>query len=101
MASRLQLQSKLEGLLTLKNVYYQPPATIRMSYPAIRYSPAKPDSRFANNKRYAIMRRYSLIVISMTPDPEVIDKILELPYSSPGEPYIADNLYHYPITLYY
>lgn len=101
MASRLQLQSKLEELLTLKNVYYQPPATIRMNYPAIRYALSVPDSRFANNKRYAIMRCYNLIVISMTPDPEVVDKILELPYSSPGRSYVSDNLYHYPITIYY
>ena len=37
MATREQLQTKLEELLKSRNVYYQPPATVRISYPAIVY----------------------------------------------------------------
>lgn len=98
---RLNLQSKLEELLGSRNVYYQPPETVKMQYDAIRYSLGIPESRFANDKRYAYLKRYELIVISRKPDPEVVEKILELPYSSPGKSYTADGLNHYPITLYY
>ena len=34
MASRLELQSKFEELLGSRNVYYQPPESIKMSYTA-------------------------------------------------------------------
>lgn len=101
MASRLNLQSKLEELLGNRNVYYQPPETLNMSYPAIRYSLSEPDVKFANDKRYLNTKCYELIVISKLPDPEVVDKILDLPYTSMGRPYPSNNLYHYPIKIYY
>lgn len=101
MASRLDLQSKLEELLGSRNVYYQPPETLNMSYPAIRYSLGESDVKFANNAKYQNMKSYELIVISKLPDPEVVDKILDLPYTSLGRPYPSNNLYHYPIKIYY
>lgn len=101
MSSRADLQSKLEEILGTRNVYYQPPATVVMNYDAIQYSLSEIDTRFANNNKYKNMNCYNVIVISRKPDPEVVLKILELPYSSLGRPYVADNLNHYPITLYY
>ena len=98
--TRLTLQSKLEELLGSRNVYYQPPETIKMQYDAIRYSLGSNDSRYANDKKYTSLKRYDLVVISRKPDPEVVDKILDLPYTSLGKTYVVDNLNHYPITLY-
>ena len=101
MGQRLKLQSKLEELLGSKNVYYQPPADVHMKYPAIRYSKSKMDSTKANNKSYINKTRYEITVISTTPDHPVIEKILELPYSSHDRWYAANNLNHDVITLYY
>ena len=101
MASRLELHTKLEELHGNKNVYYDPPNNIRMEYDAIRYSLSTPSIMYADNRKYKNMNCYDLIVIARRSDPEVVGKILELPYTSPGKPYIADNLYHYPITIYY
>ena len=101
MSSRIDLQSKLEEFLGSRNVYYQPPSTVMMSYDAIRYSLSKKDTRFADDIKYKNMNCYDLIVISKKPDPEVVEKILDLPYASLGKPYVADNLNHYPITLYF
>lgn len=101
MASREELQFTLEELLESRNVYYNPPANIQMQYDAIRYKLSAIQSDYANNNKYTKMKCYDLIVISRKPDPEVVYKILELPYSSLGRPYTADNLNHYPITLYY
>ena len=86
MSSRLELQTKLEELLGSRNVYYQPPETVKMEYPAIVYS--------KKNK-------YSLIVISKKPDDPVIDKLLEVPYCSYDRSYKSDNLNHDVLTLYY
>lgn len=101
MGRRLKLQSKLEELLGSRHVYYQPPAEVQMKYPAIRYSKSKIDSTFANNTKYINKTRYEIIVISATPDHPVIEKLLELPYSSHDRCYPANNLNHDVITLYY
>lgn len=100
-ARRLELQSKLEELLGSRNVYYQPPATVQMKYPAIRYSKSKIDSTFANNSKYLNKTRYEITVIDSMPDNPVIAKLLRLPYSSHDRWYTADNLNHDVITLYY
>lgn len=101
MATREELQATLERLLGSRNVYYNPPANIQMKYDAIRYSLSSIRSDYANNIKYKNMKCYDLIVISRKPDPKVVEEILQLSYSSLGRPYTADNLYHYPITLYY
>lgn len=101
MASQEELQAKLENLLGLKHVYYQPPENFTMEYPAIRYSLAKIESIFANNAKYNNKNRYEVIVIDKLPDNEVIQKILALPYSSYDRRYVSDNLNHDVITLYF
>lgn len=101
MASRTQLQSKLEEFLGSRQVFYQPPESVKMQYPAIKYSKKKPDSKHANNSRYFKMNCYEIIVIDRIPDNPVIEAILELPYSSWERHYTADNLNHDVLTLYY
>lgn len=101
MPSRDELQTIFEELLGSRNVYYDPPTNLRMNYDAIRYSLSALNIRFANDKRYLNKKRYDAVVIARDPDPEVVDKILELPYTSMGKPYTADNLHHYPITIYF
>ena len=101
MGSRLELQSIFEELLGSRNVYYNPPATLVMQYDAIRYSLGGIQPTHANNAKYSKMKRYEGIVISKKSDPEVVDKILDLQYTSLGTPYKADNLNHYPFTIYF
>lgn len=101
MASRLELQSKLEELLGSRNVYYQPPESVKLNYPAIIYSKSNLLDRFANDKRYSKLSRYEIIVVDKKPDNAVIDAILDLPYCSFDRHYTADNLYHDTLSLYY
>lgn len=101
MATWQQLQSELIGLLGSRNVYYQPPESTKMEYPAIRYSKSDIESDYANNAKYSKRKRYELVVIARKPDNEVIDKLLELPYCSYDRHYVSDNLHHDTLTLYY
>lgn len=101
MAERENLQTILESLLGSENVYYQPPETIKMRYPAIRYNRSRMDSKYANNKKYSMMDCYELTVISRLPDDPVIKKLLQLPYCSYDRHYVADNLHHDVLTIYY
>lgn len=100
MKTRLELQAKLEELLGAKHVYYQPPASVKMEYPAIRYSKNDIVSRHADDTIYHKMTRYEIIVIDKRPDNAVIDKLLELPYCSYDRHYISDNLNHDVLTIY-
>ena len=101
MASRAELQKELETLLGSRNVYYQAPATVKMEYPAIRYSKSDIDIKSANDKPYLHKKKYEITVIDRKPDNEVIDKLLKIPMSSYDRYYTADNLHHDVITLYY
>ena len=99
--NRLTLQTLLEELLGSRNVYYQPPENLKMEYPAIRYSKADITNIYANNQKYIFHDVYDIVVISKTPDNPVIKKILELPYTDFDRHYVADNLNHDIIKLYY
>lgn len=101
MKTRLELQKKLEELLGSRNVYYQPPASVKMEYPAIVYSKNEIESKHANDAVYLKMKRYDVTVIDKRPDNPVIDKLLELPYCSYDRPYVDDNLNHDVLTLYF
>lgn len=101
MADRLELQSLLEELLGSNNVYYKPPESIKMQYPAIKYSKQTIRSTHANDRKYSMKDCYQLIVIAKLPDNPVIKKLLELPYCSYDRNYVADNLNHDVLTIYY
>ena len=101
MRARQQLQSKLEELLGSRNVYYQPPESVKMEYPAIRYSKSNIKSTFADDTKYSKTKCYEIIVISKKQDELLLDKIHDLPYCSFDRSYKYENLYHDVFTLYY
>ena len=101
MASRNDLQKELEKLLGSRHVYYQAPSSVKMEYPAIRYSRSDVDTKFANDKPYLHKNKYEIIVIDRTPDNPVINELLKLPMCTYDRHYTADNLHHDVMTLYY
>lgn len=101
MASRLELQSKLEELLGGRNVYYNPPAEKEMVYPCIRYTKKSIDVKRASNVIHIQKPCYEIVVISQKPDHPVIQQLMELPYCSYDRHYKSGNLNHDVLTLYY
>lgn len=101
MGSRLGLQNKLEQLLGTKHVYYQPPESLKMEYPAIIYSKSRIETKKADNSTYLKNTRYNITVIDKRPDNPVIDKLMTLPYCSYNRQYKSDGLNHDVLTLYY
>lgn len=102
MASRLELQTELEEIMENRNVYYQPPASLKMSYPCIRYYKKGNSAVHADDKVYKHVNRYEGIVIDPNPDSEIADTIVyHFEMCSLGQGYTADNLNHFPFTLYY
>lgn len=101
MGSRIELQEKLESLLGVRHVYYQPPETLKLEYPAIIYFKSNIETKKANNVTYLKNVRYDVIVVDKRPDNPVVDKLLDLPYCSYDRNYKANNLNHDALTLYY
>lgn len=102
MANRLDLQTELENILGSRNVYFTPPPSIRMQYDAIRYELGGKDLKHANNKIYMNTNKYEGVIITKNPDSMIPDKLLShFEMCSFGKPYTADNLNHFPFTLYY
>lgn len=101
MGTRLELQSLLESILGSRNVYFQPPETVRMSYPCIVYQRNDEVNQFADNRPYMHDKQYILTVIDKNPDSAILDKIAELPRSHYDRHFTADNLNHDVFTIYY
>ena len=99
--TRIDLHNILVNLFGNNHVYYQPPENLKMEYPAIRYSTDRMVSQKADNLKYINRKRYEIIVIDSKPDNQVINKILELPYTVYERHYVSDNLNHDIISIYF
>lgn len=94
---RLELDARLRRILGSDNVYFEPPASLRMKYPCIRYSRSRIDTVHADNKVYLANRRYDIIAIYQDPDSDLSDRILfneEGLTLSNERRYVADGLHH-------
>lgn len=101
MRNRVDLQYLLEGILGSKNVYFQPPASLVMKYPAIVYSRSDIENFHADNGVYAQTVAYQVTVIDKNPDSEYVKKISMLPLCIYDRHYTSDNLNHDVFTIYY
>ena len=101
MTNRLNLQTTLENILGSRNVYYQPPESVKMQYPAIVYFRNGIENNHANDSVYNQNVSYEIIVIYKDPDSEIPLAISQLPLCKFNRRYTADNLYHDVFTLYF
>lgn len=102
MASRLELQEELEEILGSRNVYFQPPESVKMKYDAIVYNLSNIRTNYADDKTYKKDKSYELIVISRDPDNEIAENLLNhFEYIRFDRRFISDNLYHDALTLFY
>jgi hypothetical protein len=102
MGTRLQLQSLLEDLLGSRNVYFQPPETVKLKFPCIIYGRGNLGVvQFADDKPYHNRVRYEVKVVDPNPDSPILEKIASLPMCSFERHYTINNLNHDIYNLYY
>lgn len=101
MSSRLDLHAILCEILGSRNVYFQPPSSVRMQYPAIVYSRKDIEKRSADDMTYRNLPSYEVILVDKNPDSQFVEKILDLPYCSYDRHYESDNLNHDVFTIYH
>lgn len=95
-----ELQAEFEELLESRNVYYNPPASVKMKYDAIVFTRSRIENTFANNSVYAQNYCYQVTVITKDPDAAIIDKMSRRPRCSFERHFVADNLHHNIFNLY-
>lgn len=106
MAKRLELHEILCEIINItepngdRHVYFQPPESVKMKYPAIRYELNDINIKRANNHIYKKDPGFSIILIDKNPDSGYVDKILEIPHCSFITSYVADNLNHFKFKIY-
>ncbi len=98
---RLQLHEVLCELLGTRCVYFQPPESIEMDYPAIVYGLDDIENTYADGGVYLSTKRYAVTVIDADPDSPIVDRIALLPLCQFNRSYTKDNLNHYVFELYF
>ena len=102
MADRLSLQIDFETILGSKNVYFQPPESVKLKYPCIVYSLSGIDKLNANDTMYRHVNEYEVTVIDKDPESVVAHHILaHFPMCRFDRQFVSENLYHKTLTLYY
>ena len=101
MDRRLKLQTLLESIKGVSKAYFQPPETVKMSYPCVVYSLDEDKGLHANNSLYFLRKRYMLTVIDKNPDSVIPDAVRGLSYCDFERSYKKDNLNHWVFTIYF
>lgn len=101
MNNRLKLHELLCETLGSRQVYFQPPESVRMKYPAIVYFRNRIDNEYADDGVYMQSPSYSVTVIDKNPDSEIVERMACLPRCRFDRHYISDNLNHDFFTIYY
>ena len=101
MGTRLELHEVLCNIIGSRNVYYQPPESIKMNYPAIVYSRNDISNKYGDDIPYMQSVSYQVTVIDKDPDSTIASDVSKLPYCRFNRHFTSDNLNHDVFTLYY
>ncbi|MBR0280524.1 MAG: hypothetical protein IJQ81_02900 [Oscillibacter sp.] len=109
MRTRLELHEKLLDILVALlirkrdgsgHLYFQPPETVKMAYPAVVYSLSNIQIRHADNQPYKSAKQYQITAIDKDPDSALPERIAELPTARFNRFFVSDNLNHWVFTVY-
>lgn len=98
--TRAELSAYLKEKTGIPNLYFQPPATVKLKYPCIKYSLSTVDQTYADNLVYKIEKRYQIMLITSDPDNPYVDILSTLPKCRYDRHYTSDNLHHYIFEIY-
>lgn len=102
MLKRVDIQEKFKFLLGSNNVYYQPPANLKMKYPAIVYSLDGLDVKRFDNKRLINKNCFSVTHIYRNESENLVETMLKnFEYISFDNRSIVDGIYNDHYTIYW
>lgn len=104
-AKRLALHEDLCELINItepdgdRHVYFQPPPSVFLKYPAIVYKLDDISGKHANNSVYKQSRTYQVTVIDDDPDSVYADTISRWPRCRFDRHFTNDQLNHFVFTI--
>lgn len=101
MKTAAEFQQFLTEKLGTGNVYFQPPPTVMMSYPAFKYNLSGIKTAHADNIHYLQKKQYTLTYISYDSDDPMVDTISGWQFCSFDRSYAANNLNYFVYTIFY
>lgn len=88
------LRKTMRDISGVENVYFQPPANLKLKLPAIVYERSDIENRAADDSVYSQHVFYDATVIDKNPDSLLVFAISSLPRCRYGRHYVSDNLHH-------
>ncbi len=101
MDRRRLLHESLCNVLGSSNVYFQPPESVKMKYPAVVYQRTRIRNGYADDGVYLSNKAYEITVIDTDPEGKIAEKISLLPKCRFDRHFVSDNLYHDVFTIIY
>ena len=102
MLKRVDIQETFKFLLGSNNVYYQPPANLKMKYPAIVYSLDGLDVKRFDNTRLINKNCFSVTHIYRNESENLVETMLKnFEYISFDNRSIVDGIYNDHYTIYW
>lgn len=102
MKGRLTVHNRLLDALGNSNVYFQPPKTSKIRYPAIIYNLSDYNHRSADNRGYIDFERYTVTYIHKDPDEDLKNEMLDrFSMCRFDRRFVKDHLYHDVYSVYY
>lgn len=98
---RLKLHTDLVEILGSNNVYFQPPESIKITYPAIIYSRSDIEKTHASDNVYGQNIKYQVTVVDHDPDSPIVEKMLAFKFAVFNRHYSANGLSHDQFTVSY
>lgn len=100
MGDREELHDKLVAIC--EHAYYQAPSNVSLKYPCVVYVKADIETTHANNGIYNKNTMYNLTVMERDPDHTIGENVLDaFSMCSLNTMYVADNVNHTSLSLYY
>lgn len=100
--TRENLDAELQKILGSEYVYFQPPESLKLTYPCIIYSLDAVDNVRADNVAYLYQKRYQLMVVTKDPDSDIWEKLTQrFENCDLDRTAKVDNLNHFYLTLYW
>ncbi len=101
MHSRLTLHEELVQVLGSRYVYFQPPESIKLTYPCIIYERYDISNTFADDDVYLQPRQYRVTVVDQNPDSEIVTKMSKFKTARFIRHQVVNNLNHDTFNIYY